>query len=133
MIKVKKIIPMFNGIITTMDKYEDDVVDNGLITRHKGAIKEFQKVVAIGNQVREVNVGDLIKIDPDAYKVVKHKEGSMKDGVIEDNVVVGYNFKTVKINGTTHLYIYDRDVEYIVSDYEEIDTSGLIKPDKLSI
>lgn len=133
MIKVKKIIPMFNGIITTMDKYEDDVVDNGLITRHKGAIKEFQKVVAIGNQVREVKIGDLIKIDPDAYKVVKHKEGSMKDGVIEDNVVVGYNFKTVKINGTTHLYIYDRDVEYIVSDYEEIDTSGLIKPDKLSI
>lgn len=121
---------MFNGIITTMEKYEEDVVDNGLITRHKGAIKEFQKVVAIGNQVREVKVGDLIKIDPDAYKVLKHKEGSLKDGVIEDNVVIGYNFKTVKIDGINHLYIYDRDVEYIISDYEEMDTSGIIKPNK---
>lgn len=121
---------MFNGIITTMEKYEEDVVDNGVITRHKGAIKEFQKVVAIGNQVREVKVGDLIKIDPDAYKVLKHKEGSLKDGVIEDNVVIGYNFKTVKIDGINHLYIYDRDVEYIISDYEEMDTSGIIKPNK---
>ena len=33
MINIKKIKPMFNGIITTMDKYDDDTKVNGVIIK----------------------------------------------------------------------------------------------------
>lgn len=130
MIRIKKVTPMFNGVITTMDKYEDDITDNGIIIKKKNSIKEYQKVVAVGCQVREVKEGDLVKVDPSAYQVMKHKPGSLKDGVIDDNVVVSCNFNTIKIDGVEHLYLYERDIAYIINEYEEVDTSEIIKPFK---
>ena len=50
----------------------------------------------------------------------KHKEGSMKDGVITDNPVIAYNFDTVEMNGKQCLLLQDRDIEYIIEDYEEV-------------
>ena len=64
MIKIKKIKPMFTAILTTMDTYEDDVTCNSIIVKTKGTIKEYQKVVAVGDTVRSVKVGDLVCINP---------------------------------------------------------------------
>ena len=57
-------------------------------------------------------------IDPTRYAVMKHKAGSLKDGVIEDNPVVGYNFKTVYINDTLHLMLVDADIKYVFEGEE---------------
>lgn len=133
-LKIKKIRPMFNAVITTMDKYEEDVVINGIIasTSTKGSLKPVQKVVAVGTMVRDIAEGDLVQINPKNYAVRKHKEGSLKDGVIEDNVVTGYRFNTIEINDTEYLYLTDRDIDYVIVEYETVQTnkSNLYVPNK---
>ena len=133
-IKIKKIRPMFNAIVTTMDKYEEDVVINGIIASSttKGSLKPLQRVVAVGTMVRDIAEGDLVQINPKNYAVRKHKEGSLKDGVIEDNVVTGYRFNTIEIDDTEYLYLTDRDIDYVIVEYETVQTnkSNLYVPNK---
>lgn len=123
MLKIKKLKPMFTHLITTMDKYEDDVITGGIIDTHrqKGSVKEYQKVIAVGSLVRDIKVGDVVLINPKNYRILKHEKGSMKDGVITDNPVVGYNIPTVEINGELFMYLNDNDIEYIVEEYEEVE------------
>lgn len=120
MLKITKVKPMFNTVITTANKYEEDYRTGGLIdpSKSKGSLKEYQTVVAVGSMVKGIEVGDKVMIDPTRYAVMKHKAGSLKDGVIEDNPVVGYNFKTVYINGTLHLMLVDADIKYVFEGEE---------------
>ena len=123
MLKIKKIKPMFNAIITTMDRYEEDLVKDGVIVdtdKQQGGIKEYQRVVAVGSTVRDIKVGDLISINPTRFGVKKHQEGSLKDGIITDNPIIGYNFDIVEMNDEPYLLLQDRDVNYIIEDSEEI-------------
>lgn len=141
MLKIKKIKPMFNAIVTTMDKYEDDVTQSGIITKNrtKGAIKEYQKVVAVGTAVRDIKEGDLVKINPSRYEIKKYSDGSMKDGVITTNSVIGYKFDIIEIDNKEYLYLRDNDIDYIATEYEEFEvekpssivtpSSGIIIPD----
>lgn len=129
MIKIKKIKPMFTAILTTMDTYEDDVTCNSIIVKTKGTIKEYQKVVAVGDTVRSVKVGDLVCINPKRYAVVKHQEGSLQDGVVSDNPVVRYNFDIIEMNDTPYLLLQDSDISYIIEEFEEIKNEKLIVPD----
>ena len=136
-IKVKKIKPMFNAIVTTMDKYTEDIVStSGIIssTSMKGSLKPVQKVIAVGTMVRDIAEGDLVQINPRNYAVRKHKEGSLKDGVIEDNVVTGYRFNTIELDDVEYLYLTDRDIDYVITDYEIINIestpSALYVPNK---
>ena len=120
MLKITKIKPMFNTVVTTADKYDDDYRTGGIIdpTKSKGSLKEYQTVVAVGSMVRGIEVGDKVMIDPTRYAVMRHKEGSLKDGVITDNPVVGYNFKTVTINDVQHLMLVDSDIRYVFEGVE---------------
>lgn len=128
MLKIKKFKPAFTGIVTTMDQYEKDVVEGGLIRVKKGTIKEYQKVLAVGSCVREVKVGDTILVDPKNYRRMKHQEGSLKDGIITDNMVVGYDFDIMEIDGKPVLYLQDRDVKGIIEDSEEVPDETIIIP-----
>lgn len=123
MIKIKKIKPLFTSIVTTMDKYTEDVtLESGLIdtTKQQGGVKEYQTVLAVGGSVRDIKVGDLVCINPMRYAVKKHQEGSLKDGVITDNPVIHYDFPVVEMNGKQCLFLQDRDIDFIIEDYEEI-------------
>lgn len=115
---------MANYLITTMDKYEEDVMTaSGLIDtkKQKGSVKEYQKVIAVGPYVKYVKEGDLVLINPKNYRQLKHEAGSMKDGVICDNPVVSYNIPIVEMNGKQYMYLSDNDIEYIVDEYEEVE------------
>ena len=119
---IKKIKPMFTALITTMDKYEHDIItDGGLIdtSKQQGCLKEYQRVVAVGTTVRDIKEGDLVCINPTRFAVRKHKDGSLKDGVISDNPVVDYKFDIVEMNNTPYLLLQDRDINFIIEDYEE--------------
>ena len=123
MIKIKKIKPMFNSLITTMDKYEHDMTTKGGLidtTKQEGALKEYQKVVAIGDSVRNIKVGDLVCINPIRYARKKHQEGSLKDVIITDNPVVDYNFNVVDLDDIPHLLLQDCDISFIIEDFEDI-------------
>lgn len=135
MLKIKKIKPMFNSLITTMNKYEEDVKTNaGLVdsTKLQGTLKEYQTVLSVGDFIKNIKEGDLVCINPSRFAVKKHQEGSLKDGVITDNPVIKYNFDIVEMDGKQCLLLQDRDISFIVEDYEEIPetTSTLILPEE---
>ena len=82
---IKKIKPLFNGLITTMNKYQGDIKIKGTDLTDptkSGAVKEYQKVIAVGSMVRDIKPGDTVFINPKRYAVMKHKEGTLKDGVM---------------------------------------------------
>lgn len=131
MLKLKKIKPMFNNILTTMEKYEEDVMSMGIITKKQGGLKEYQKVVEVGSSVRDVKEGDLVCINPKRFAVRKHQDGSLKDGVITDNPVTTYNFDVIELEGVQYLLLQDRDIDFIITESEEVPepvTSEIIKP-----
>ena len=135
MLKIKKIKPMFTAVITTMDKYDKDVTVGGIIdtTRQQGSIKEYQKVIAVGGSVREIKVGDLVCINPSRFAVRKHKEGSLKDGIVTDNPVTEYKFDVIELDNKRCLLLQDRDIEFIIEESEEVPDptpSTLIKPEE---
>lgn len=139
MINIKKIKPMFTALVTTMNKYEEDAVNSsGIIEANKqqGGLKEYQEVLAVGDSVRGIKVGDLVCINPTRFGVKKHRDGSLKDGVITDNPIITYNFDVVVLDGKQCLLLQDRDIEFVVEEYEEIKptaSSPIIKPKEKKI
>ena len=124
MIRINKIKPMANRILTTCVLYNNPITIDGIIdgTKEEGGIREYQKVLACGPMVRDVKVGDLVVINPTRYQVMKHKEGSLKDGVITDNPVLSYNFPILEIANRPCLYIYDADIDFVIKEWDELDT-----------
>lgn len=136
MIKIKKIKPMFTSLITTMDKYKQDMMlGSGLIdtSKREGSLKEYQKVLAVGNSIRDIKVGDLVWINPTRFGVKKHREGSLKDGIVTDNPIITYNFDVVEMDGEQCLLLQDRDIEFVIEEFEEVPdqiSSSIIQPEK---
>lgn len=135
--KLIKVKPLFNKIITTMDSYEEDQVVNGVIDsrKTKGALKEYQTVVAVGSTVRDIVEGDVVAINPTRYAVMKHEDKSLKNGVIGDNMVVGYKFNTITLDDKEHLMLYDQDIDFVVVKSVDVDDTclSIIMPDKPTI
>ena len=90
--ELKKIRPLFTKIVTTAEKFEEDSKVGAIVDTNKlaGTIKPYQKVVAIGANSAGIKEGDIVMINPARYAVKKYKEGSLKDGVVTDNPVIGY-------------------------------------------
>lgn len=132
---LKKIKPLYSAIITTKDKYSiDDVPKGSLIDPKKiqGSLKEHQTVLFIGTTVRDIKVGDIVKINPTAYaQYAAYKPGDGMRVVIngQEKNLLGYDIPTVEIDGKECLQIQERDVEYIVEEWEpEKEESDLIIP-----
>lgn len=136
MLKINKVKPTFTSIVTTMEVYDQDIISNGLIDGNKrqGMLKEYQTVLAVGSSVRDIKEGDLVCINPSRFAVRKHEAGSLKDNVITDNPVVTYNFDVIEVGGKQCLLLQDRDINFIIEEYEEVPkvvtTSPLIKPEE---
>ena len=112
MLKIKSIKPMFDSLVTTMNKYEQDGFENGVIVKQAGSLKEYQTVIAVGPAVRNIEVGDMVMINPSRYAKMKHNEGSLKNGIVADNPIIGYEFRTVTINDEECLYLQSQDIMY---------------------
>lgn len=121
-LKIKKIKPMFNRVLTTCDLYTEDLMTDGIIdsTKVEGAIKEYQTVIACGPHVKSVKPGDIVVINPTRYQVMKHKEGTLNDGVIGDNAVLSYNFPIMIVDDAPCLYIYDSDIDFVIKEFEMV-------------
>lgn len=135
---LKKIKPMFNRLVTTMDVYEDDLYVNGLIdtSRKKGSLKEYQTVISVGTSVRDIKEGDIVCIDPTRYMVTRHQNKSLQGNIMGDDLAIGYKFNTIKLDDKECLMLFDQDISFIVEDSEEVeDNTGpvIIQPEKPSI
>lgn len=132
MIVLKKITPMFTSIVTTMDMYSEVQYVGSIIdpTKTQRGISEYQKVLAVGSSVRDIKVGDMVCVDPKRFAVMKHREGTLKNGIVTDNPVIKYNFDVVEIDGKPCLLLQDRDISFIINEYEEEeDNPAIIHPD----
>lgn len=133
---IKKIKPMYTAIVTTKNKWAvDELPKSGLIDPKKmqGSLKEFQTVVAVGTSVRDIKVGDIVKINPMHYaEYAPYKPGDGMRMVIngQEKTLVGFNFPTVELSGVEHLYLQERDIEFIVEEYEEEKPSNILHPNK---
>ena len=127
---------MFTSLITTMDKYEHDMTTRGGLidtTKQQGGLKEYQTVLAVGSSVRDVKVGDIVCVNPARFAVRKHQAGTLKDGIVTDNPVTTYNFDVVEMDGKQCLLLQDRDIDFIIEEYEEVPDptpSPIIQPEK---
>ena len=111
----RKIRPTTNHIVTTMDKYEED--DSKLVLDVKelaGVVKDIQKVVAVGPLVRDVKVGDYVRICPDRYIKVKH---SLAEELNEKEMQVSINFPIVDLEDGRYLFLYESDVDYVIEEF----------------
>ena len=132
MLKINKIKPVFNKIVTTCDVYQMGKSTGGIIIKTDGTIKEYQRVEAVGSTVRDIKVGDIVMINPKRYLVAKHndKPDSVKN-VNGDEVTFSVDFPILEYGGKKHLLIYDQDIDYII-DGEEVEDeqtkSSLILP-----
>lgn len=133
---IKKIKPMFTAIVTTKDKWAaDELPKTTLIDPKKmqGSLKEYQKVVAVGSAVRDIKVGDIVKINPSHYaEYGPYKPGDGMRAVIngQEKSLLGYSFPTIELSGIEHLFLQERDIEYIVEEWEDEKASDIIQPDK---
>jgi len=120
----RKIKPTVNHIVTTMDRYEDD--DEKLIVDIKeslGVVKDIQKVVAIGPLVRDIKVGDYVRICPDRYIKVKH---SLAEELNDKEMQVSINFPIVDLEDGRYLFLYESDVDYVIEEFAPEKTEKLL-------
>ena len=119
---VKKIKPRYTSVLTTMDVYDAKELQrqSGIIDTSKQvmSVKEFQKVIAVGDMVRGIKPGDIIAFSPAAYEKKKYKENSLKDGIIKVNPTIDYDFPIVILDNIPYLLLQDRDITYVVEEYE---------------
>lgn len=131
--KIHKIRPLYTSIITTANKYKEAQTIGTMFDAKKleGSYKEYQTVISIGSSVREVKVGDVVLIDPSRYIKRKFSDNSLREDFVE-NPVVEINIPTVTMDDVDYFMIEERDIAYVIEDYEEVPESNykLILPKK---
>ena len=125
MLHIKKIKPMFTSIVTSAEKFSEDQYDGSLIVAKKGDMKTYQKVIAIGSMVRDINIGDTVMINVHNFAVKRYSKDSVHNDM-DDNPTIKYIFNYVNIdneNGESqeYLLINDRDVLYVFEGEEKND------------
>ena len=135
MLHIKRIKPMYNSIVTTGEKYKEDMRENGLIVAKQGDLKLYQKVVAVGSTVRDIAIGDYVMISPDNYKVTKYDKNSLQND-LDNNQIIRYDLPWVTMedeNGEDqdYLLLTERDIRFVFEGEETSDT--IIIPDKPKI
>jgi len=123
MFKIKKLKPLFNGVLCTADKYKEPqfIAGSSIIdpTKTKQGLKEYQIVLEVGDVVKSVKPGDVVCINPSNYAVKKFEKNSLRQDINEQyNEVLRYAFNIVIVNDKECLLIQDRDIDFIIEGEE---------------
>lgn len=122
--RLKKIKPMWTSVITTANKYVEPQMIHGTsiidASKTKSGLKEYQTVIAVGDTVRNIKAGDVVLVNPARYEVRKYGKDSTQEAMTETyNEVVNYNFNMVNLDGVDCLHLQDRDIDFIIEEYED--------------
>ena len=126
-IRINEIQPLFTTIITTLDIYEEDLIENGVLKAPQGALRMYQKVLAVGDSVRGIKVGDIILLNFENYIKRKFKENSIKEDMSAQEDEYVYDIPRILIGGKICGKFQDRDVEGVITDFEEFETEQVKK------
>ena len=109
---IKKIKPLFTAVVVTAHIYPRDYKEHNIISPKANKLKEYQKVIAVGDSCRGIEEGDLVCIDLSSYAQWKYKKNSVKSDMEElHNEIVGYNVPQIEIDGKDYLYLDIRDIK----------------------
>lgn len=130
MIHIRKVRPLYTGILVTADTFDRDMYERGLIIARKGDLKLWQTVVATGSSVRDIKAGDKVMVSFANYAHRKYDKNSVQND-LDNNPVVEYRLNYVTLDredGTEQecLLLSDRDVQYVFEGEERDDGAGLI-------
>lgn len=130
---IKKVRPLFTGVITTAKRYVgmQSAKKGSLILdtrKMDGSMNPYQTVYSVGGTVRDIKEGDVVKINFSRYAKAKHTPGAIDEAenVQSDNLGWTYEIPVIIINDIEYLFIQDRDIEYVVVDYD-VDEGGLLQ------
>jgi hypothetical protein len=131
MLRVTKIKPMFNGIVTTANKYPKNGIidDKGLIDVSKAdCLREYQTILELGRLAENqgLKVGDIVMLNYIPYYRMKNKgvKFNEEDFTTEDIKVTIEDVPTFDLydestGGTkTVLCLFDRDITCVVEGTE---------------
>lgn len=121
-IRINEIKPLFNTIITTLDVYEEDLIENGALKAPQGSLRMYQKVLAVGDSVRGVKVGDIILINFKNFVVRKYKDNSLKEDMSSQEDEYIFDIPRLLVGGKICGKISDADVEGVITEFEEFET-----------
>ena len=137
MLKITKIKPMFTDLVITADRFDHDVLEEGILMASKGDLKSYQTVIAIGDSVRNINVGDKVMVNFEVFAEHKIPVNSVKKNMDVNDPVVRYNIPWVNMvdkdgNNQVYIRIPDRAVEFVFEG-EEVDAPDIIQVSKPEI
>jgi len=132
---IKKIKPLNNYLVVTGDKYKEDMRENGIIVANKGDLKLYQTVLAVGQVIRGIEVGDQVMIDPTQYAVMRYEENSLKKDLYK-NQKIGWNLPWVTLDDEEGkpmecLLLTERDIKFVFEGEET--NESIIIPEKPTI
>ena len=121
-----KIKPMFNHIVVTMEREAEDRKIGSIIdVKHKeGTVKDIQAVISVGDTVKSVKAGDIVKINPTRYIRTKNR---LSDELTNADLQVTVEFPVVNIGGIEYLFLFDSDIDYIVEEFGPDPGTGIYK------
>ena len=124
MLELRKIKPMGCQVLVTENLYGwDDFNENGLIIHTRGDLKDYQEVIAVGDDVKYVKPGDVVAINFYKYCEFKNDPNSVK--VNGTNEVVNLHLNEVELKDEkgedVRCFLIDfRDIKYILEDFDEV-------------
>lgn len=123
MLHIKKVKPLHNNIVTTAERFDKDIKEHGIIVSKKGDMKVWQTVLAVGNFIQEIKVGDKVMIDFRSYAVKKYDKNSLQND-LDNNPTLTYALNWVTMddrNGNPQdcLLLTDRDIMYVFEGEEK--------------
>lgn len=140
MLRLKRIRPKFDMVVTTADKYEGDEIVNGVSVPTKGLYKEFQDVLAVGPNVKDVKVGDKVKVDLTRYRrmtheqVQKSREERFSELDTTDKSGIVYVVPTEVVDDKEVFLLREADVAFIVEEFDEAKSDiKLIRPGVIKV
>ena len=131
MFNIKKIRPLFTGVVTTAMTYKEDkkTSDSGLIydvSKRKGDINIYQRVVAVGDMVRGLKEGDIVCVNYKRYAIPLQKAGAIENNIQKSEISYTYQIPMVTLNGEDYFYLQNNDIEYVVEE-ADIPDGGLLE------
>lgn len=129
MFKIKKIRPLFTGVVTTSQRYQGEITtEAGLVLANKmeGQINMFQTVVSVGKMVTDLKPGDVVCINFKRYLKAKHVPGVIEDNIQSDNLGAVYEIPQIEMDGHQYLFLQNNDIEFVVEEYD-VDEGGLFQ------
>lgn len=136
MFKIKKIHPMFTGVVTTATRFVGDQhykTESGILydtRKMDGMMNPLQRVVSVGNMVKDLKEGDIVCIDFSRYAIADHRPGKIENNVETDQLGYKYSFPVVNIDGQECLFLQNNDITYYMCPEQgdcEIDDGGLLQ------